>query len=153
MSWRSLQIKQNACAQDRVVLSLFKNKTVNYVGTDLDFANKLNIDSNSRNLIAIVNSSMWMSTFIDYVRTLLEPHKFETFYIGVNRYQILGNDTDINFDQSIDIGAHIINLLTTISMQQGYKVSKSDYFDNDRGHYMNFVQPVTWVYGTSSSNI
>jgi hypothetical protein len=96
---------------------------------------------------------MWLSTLIDRVRTLLEPNKFETFYIGVNRYQILGNDTDINFDQSCDSGAIITRLLTTISTQQGYKVSKSDYFDNDRGHYMNFVQPVTWVYGTSITDI
>jgi hypothetical protein len=148
-----VQLKQSACTQDRVVLSLFKNKTVNYVGTDFEFSKKLSVDSNSRNLIATVNSPMWVSDFINHVRTLLEPNKFETFYISVNRYLILGNDTDIIFDQSRDIGAHIINLLETISMQQGYKVSKSDYFDDDRGRHMNFVQPVTWVYGTSTSNI
>jgi hypothetical protein len=153
MSWRSLQIKQNACTQDRVVMNLFKNKTVCYVGRDLEFASKLNVDINAKNLIAIINSPYWLSACIDYVRSLLEIGRFETFYIGINRYHILGNDTDLKFDPNCDSGAHLINLLSQIATQQGYTVNQSSYFDDDLGRHMNFVQPVTWVYGTSTVNI
>jgi len=153
MSWRSLQIKQNACTQDQVILNLFKNKIVRYVGRDLEFAAKLDTNDNAKHLIAIINSPLWLSTWIDRVRSLLEVSRYETFYIGVNRYHIIGNDTNLKFDTNCDSGMHIINLLSKIATQQGYTVTQSDYFDDDLGRHMNFVQPVTWVYGTSINNI
>jgi hypothetical protein len=153
MSWRYLQLEQKTCLQDQVVLDLFKNKVVKYIGRDVEFAAMLNTNPDSRHVVAVLNSSMWLSEMIDAVRGLLEPEKFKTFYIGVNRYQILGNDTTLTFDQQIASGATIINLLTNIAQKQEYAVLKSGYFDNDQGRYMNYVQPLTWIYGTSTSNI
>jgi hypothetical protein len=153
MSWRSLQLKQKTCSQDETVLGLFKNKTVNYTGTDVEFAALLDIDINSKHLIAVLNKSLWLSEIINQVKQLLVPNKLETFYISINRYQVRGNDTDLTFDQHLESGAIIINLLTNIAQKQGYSVVKSGYFDNDRGRYMNYVQPVTWIYGTPTTDI
>ena len=153
MSWRSLQLKQKACSQDQVVLEVFKNKKVKYIGADVEFAAMLDLDAHSQHLVYVINQPLWLSEMIDKVKKLLVPNEFKTFYISVNRYQIIGNDTDITFDRGIDSGATIINLLTNIVQKQGYSVIKSDYFDNDQGRHMNFVQPVTWIYGTSTNNI
>ena len=153
MSWRSLQLKQKACSQDQAVLELFKNKKVKYIGKDVEFAAMLDLDVNSQHLVSVINDPLWLSEMIDTVKQLLVPNEFETFYISVNRYLIIGNDTDISFDRHIDSGATIINLLTSIAQKQGYAVIKSDYFDNDKGRHMNFVQPVTWIYGSSTTNI
>lgn len=153
MSWRSLQLRQKACSQDQVVLELFKNKKVKYIGADFEFAAMLDLDAQSQHLVYVINQPLWLSEMLDKVKKLLVPNEFKTFYISVNRYQIVGNDTDITFDRRIDSGATIINLLTSIAQKQGYAVIKSDYFDNDRGRHMNFVQPVTWIYGTSTDNI
>ena len=153
MSWRSLQLRQKACSQDQVVLELFKNKKVKYFGTDIEFAAMLDLDVDSQHLVSVINRPLWLSEMIETVKQLLVPNKFETFYISVNRYQIIGNNTDITFDRRMDSGATIINLLTSIAQKQGYVVIKSDYFDNDRGRHMNFVQPVTWIYGSSTTNI
>lgn len=153
MSWRSLQLRQKACSQDQVVLELFKNKKVKYFGTDVEFAAMLDLDADSQHLVSVINRPLWLSEMIDTAKQLLVPNKFETFYVGVNRYQIIGNDTDITFDRRIDSGATIINLLTSIAQKQGYAVIKSGYFDNDQGRHMNFVQPVTWIYGSSTTNI
>jgi hypothetical protein len=153
MSWRSLQLRQKACSQDQVVLDLFKNKKVKYIGADFEFAAMLDLDAHSQHLVYVLNHPLWLSEMIDKVKKLLVPNEFKTFYISVNRYQIIGNDTDITFDRRVDSGATIINLLTNIAQKQGYAVIKSDYFDDDRGHHMNFVQPVTWIYGTSINNL
>lgn len=153
MSWRSLQLKQNACAQDQVVFSLFKDKSVKYIGTDLEFAERLTIDPDSENLMLILNKPLWLSEFIDTVRKHLIPGKYKTFYIGVNRYYIIGNDTDLKFSNALPSGLQILELINKISTEKGYSVKEQQYFDDDKGRYMNFVQPVTWAYGTQTDNI
>ena len=40
-----------------------------------------------------------------------------------------------------------------ICIKQNYTIKKQEYFDNDKGRYMNFVQPITWAYGTQTDNI
>ena len=57
------------------------------------------------------------------------------------------------FDPAIDSGQLLINLVTKIAKKKNYQIIKSGYFDQDLGRYMNFVQPVTWVYGTPTNNI
>lgn len=153
MSWRSLQLKQKACAQDELLLSLFQHKPVRYIGRDHDFAAKLQIDLTAKNLVAIINFPIWVSGLIDHVSNLLIPGELDEFYIGVNRYHILGNDTDIYFDPNQDSGAHVIDLLRKTARRNGYHVLQSDYFDADLGRHMNWAQPVTWVYGTSTTDL
>jgi hypothetical protein len=152
MSWRSVQIKQKACSQDLIIFDLFKNKKVKYVGKDQEFASRLALDDNATNLILIVNSGYWISDLINTIELHLE-NKYESFYIGINRYTINGNDTNLVFDPAIDSGQLLINLVTKIAKKKNYQIIKSGYFDQDLGRYMNFVQPVTWVYGTPTNNI
>jgi hypothetical protein len=111
MSWRITQLGDQPCDQDKLILNLFSNKTVNYVGPDIDFRLWLNHDIESENLILILNSPLWVSDVITTLQTHL-TNRVQTFYIGINRYQILGNDTDI-VDTGIDnFSTNLINFIT-----------------------------------------
>jgi hypothetical protein len=153
MSWRSVQLKQKSCVQDQVIQDLFKNKEVKYVGLDFEFAKKLKVSETAQNLVLILNSNCWLSTLIDQTTAEISQQSFDSIYISINRYRLIGNDTDLVFDNNIPSGKHLVDLLTKISLAQGYTVTKFGFFDNDLGRYMNFVQPVTWIYGTPTNNI
>lgn len=152
MSWRSIQIKQGSCTQDQIILDIFKNEPVKYQGKDLEFAEKLNVDPESKNLIVIINDIIWVSELIDNVSKLFD-RQYNKIYIGVNRYLIAGNDTDIEFNREIKSGQLITDLISRIATYRGYQINKVGFFDEDFGRFMNFVQPLTYVYATSTNPV
>jgi hypothetical protein len=146
MSWRSIQLGDQLCDQDQLILQLFANQTVNYVGTDIQFRQNLTHQETADNLVLIVNRPVWVSDIIDDCRKHLTKH-VNTFYIGINRYQLLGNNTSRKIKNTGNHGGDLIQFMKEVVSEQGFTVSKSGYYDHDRGQYFNFVQPLTWIYG------
>jgi hypothetical protein len=151
MNWRTTQLGSSLCNQDQLILNLFRDKKVQYIGSDLEFPKNLQQDSQSENLILIINSPLWVSELLDICKKYLID-SIDTFYIGINRYVIKGNDTCTEFYNSSQFGSDIINFVSRQLQQQGFIVTKSGSFDQDLGRYFNFVQPLTWVYGNKNSN-
>lgn len=145
-SWRSVQLGNDNCDQDNVILDLYNNVPVKYIGSDSEFASKLVLDENSQHIVAIFNTVGWVSDFVDFVLALKNA---QSFYLGVNRYTILGNDTNLVFDYSKSSGQAIIELVGKIL--PNFNIINSGFFDDDQGRYFNFVQPLTWIYATNSS--
>ena len=146
MSWRYTQLEDKNCDQDNIILDLFKNTTVKYLGSDNEFASRLNLDNNSTNIVAVINHPIWLSDLVDFINDL---NSAASFYIGINRYHILGNDTSIEFDKNKLSGENIINLIKSVAT--AHTIIKSGFFDEDQGRYFNFVQPLTWDYGTNNN--
>lgn len=147
MTWRYTQLGNDSCDQDKLILSLYENCPVRYIGTDYEFARKLNIDEQSKHTVAVFNTAGWLSGLISFVESL---RYCQSFYLGINRYVILGNDTTLAFDNSKPNGEQLISLVSAILPT--FDIAKSGYFDDDQGKYFNFVQPLTWVYATNKSN-
>lgn len=147
MSRRSVQLGNNLCDQDQLIINLFKNQSVKYVGSDYEFAQHLNIDNKSNNLILILDQPVWVSDLYKILyKNLLTP--VDKFYIGVNRYIILGNDTDIVIENTNQHGTDIIQTINKIITKLNYTIVDQGTCDNDRGRHFNFVQPLTWIYGS-----
>jgi hypothetical protein len=146
MSWRLAQLNKELCNQDSIILDLFAFKDVNYIGSDNEFKKMLNYNSASKNLILIVDRSVWCSDIIKMLHQHLK-HPIETFYIGLNRYCIKGNDTVQNFPNMGSHGDTIISMISDIVCALGYSVTNFGCYDNDLGKHFNFVQPLTWAYG------
>jgi len=151
MSWRSVQLGSNNCDQDNVILKLFDSQSVKYVGDDLEFAKHLNQDDRAENLILIINQSIWCSELISLCKTQLTD-SIKTFYIGINRYCVKGNDTTIDFKISENKGKDLIDFIDSQIQTYGYLTKLSGHFDLDQGRYFNFVQPLTWLYGNKTTN-
>jgi hypothetical protein len=147
-SWRYVQLENRLCDQDKVILNLFQDRPVKYVGNDKEFALNLNLDINSTSTIAIFNHSGWFSDLIDFVHASVVGTT--EFYVGINRYCLLGNDTQQYFKNgNSDV---LIDFIKSELSVLGYIITQSGFMDNDKGRYFNFVQPLTWVYGTNKSN-
>jgi hypothetical protein len=151
MSWRTTQLGKNLCDQDRIILDLFAGQKVNYVGNDHEFKQIINHCDQSTNLVLIVNRPAWLSDIVETCHKHL-AQEVSNFYISINRYQILGNDTNRTFEKSNHHGNNIINFVTALLNQQGFVVTRSGHYDHDAGRYFNFVQPLTWVYGNKITN-
>jgi hypothetical protein len=151
MSWRTTQLGDKSCDQDYLILDLFKGQTVNYVGSDFEFCRRLSHDTASTNLVLILNHPLWISDIVAACQKYLSS-KVKTFYLGVNRYQVLGNDTYRNIKRADNHSSELIQLITDLAQEQGFNVLKSGQHDQDLGRYFNFVQPLTWVYGHNNSN-
>lgn len=151
MSGRVTQLANELCEQDQLILDLFKDKLVKFVGSDLSFARNLSIDPMAANLVAIYNTEGWVSNLIDFITLHLCSKHYTNFYFGINRYQLIGNNTNLVFDSSTDSGQLIIDLIDTIAKKYGYQIQQSGYYDNDFGKKFNFIQPLTWVYGTAGN--
>jgi hypothetical protein len=151
MSWRNIQLGESQCDQDQLILKLFENCTVRCVGVDLEFAKKFSQSVDSKNLILVINKPVWLSELISTCNNYVN-NPVETFYIGINRYVIKGNDTDITVANTNNKGFDLINFVGQQLQKQGYTTVQSGHFDHDRGRYFNFVQPLTWLYGTKTSN-
>lgn len=149
MSWRSAQLDNQLCDQDIIILDLFQNKTVRYVGPDHEFADHLSINNSSSNLILILNRPVWLSEICAQIKNLLVS-PVDTFYIGINRYTVLGNDTNLKITHNNTHSDDIIDFIKQLVDNLNYTVVKSGSHNNDRGRYFNFVQPLTWVYGVSN---
>ena len=142
MTWRRTQLGQELCDQDRIILGLFNNVPVKYIGPRNGFEKHLVLDNSSDHTVAIFNHSAWLSELIKLVQSLANT---QSFYLGVNRYMLLGNDTNFKFDLHRPEGLQIIEFIG--DLLPNFTIVKSGYMDNDQGRYYNFVQPLTWVYG------
>ena len=151
MKWRTTQLGSSLCDQDQLILKLFDQHIVRYVGEDFEFAKNLNQSDDCENLILIINRPVWCSDIIKICNQQLID-TVQNFYIGVNRHVIKGNDTTAEIDNTDQYGIDVINFLKWQLQKQGYTVTKLGYFDHDQGRYFNFVQPLTWVYGNKNSN-
>ena len=145
MSWRSVQLGTSNCDQDEVILNLYKNVPVNYIGTDTEFAQKLTLDPLSKHAVAVFNKPSWLSDFINFVYDLKQ---YETFYLGINRYFILGNDTTLVYDTVNRTDSENLIFLVKQALPN-CNILQSGFYDNDKGRYFNFVQPLTWLYGAN----
>ena len=77
MSWRLTQLNQELCDQDRIILDLFSNKDVNYIGRDSEFKKLLNYNSSSKNLILMVDRNVWCSDIVKlFSQHLKYPPKY-----------------------------------------------------------------------------
>ena len=151
MSWRSIQLGQELCDQDKIILDLFQNKQVKYVGIDREFRQRLNTSTTAKNLVLVLNQNQWCSDIVKACQQHLDS-TIDKFYIGINRYIILGNDTNRNVQLTGQHGNDMVEFVSSIVSEQGFTVTKYGVFDNDLGRYFNFVQPLTWVYGTKATN-
>ena len=145
MSWRTVQLGDSNCDQDQIILDFYGNLAVNYIGNDPEFAKKLTIDANSEHAVAVFNQPGFLSEFIDFVQQLAQ---YKTFYLGVNRYFILANDTTLTYD-SVNKADSENLFLTVKRVLPNCNIVQSGSFDDDQGRYFNFVQPLTWVYATN----
>lgn len=146
---RLLQLGDQLCDQDRLILELFKNKSVHYDGHDLIFANHLNQTGRKNNLVLIINSPFWLSELINKINSSC-CEDFESCYIAINRYYLLGNDTLPNLSILPNIGETLIKLITDCLATKNFIVQKYGHKDHDHGKHFNFVQPLTWIYATNS---
>jgi len=144
MSWRSVQLGNSNCDQDQIILDLYKDVAVDYIGNDTEFAEKLDINPNSEHAVAVYNQQGYLSDFIQFIRPLV---KYKTFYLGINRYFILANDTTLTYDSINKTDSE--NLILTVKRILNCNIMQSGTVDNDKGRYFNFVQPLTWVYATN----
>lgn len=145
MSWRFIQLGNGLCDQDLIIMKLFENQPVKYIGNDHEFKQKLQTSADAENLVLILNTPMWISEIIKTCqRELVDPIK--TCYIGVNRYHVLGNDTAKVFDIADDRSVDILNFITGITTNLGFAIIQSGYYTEDLGQRFNFVQPLTWIY-------
>jgi hypothetical protein len=149
MSLRQTQLDDQLCNQDLIILDLFKNKSVKYVGIDYEFAQHLRIDQSSKDLILILNQPLWLSEVCTQIKNLL-IESTDTFYIGINRYTVLGNDTNLQIKHSRTHSDTLINFVKQFVADLKYTVVDSGAYNNDRGRYFNFIQPLTWVYGVAN---
>ena len=147
MTWRLVQLDNALCEQDQVILSIYKDRPVKYIGHDNEFAKKLLIDIDSKDVVAIFNTDGWLSDLVSFIKNLSEYH---SFYLGINRYVIQGNDTNFVFESTESNGQQLLKLVSMILPQ--FNVIKSGYFDDDQGKYFNFIQPLTWIYAANKSH-
>jgi hypothetical protein len=144
MSWRSVQLGNNLCDQDQLIVDLFQENPVKYIGNDVEFARHLNCVESADNLILTINCAHWVSDILKICQTHLTD-KIECVYLSINRYCVIGNDTEILVDDLVSLLAHAVE-------QYGFEIVKKSQIEKDLGRYFNFVQPLTWVYGTKITN-
>lgn len=142
MSWRTTQLDDALCDQDQLIIKLFSGNDVRYVGNDAEFSRHLQCNPNSENLVLIINQPLWLSDILSMCRTQL-TNRTKNFYIGVNRYLILGNDTNIS-------GTDILDCIKQFIIKLDFKITQSSCLERDLGRRFNFVQPLTWIYGNQS---
>lgn len=148
MNLRTIQLANKLCDQDRIIIEMFGDRPVKYIGRDNEFSKNLNTDINSKSVIAVFNQQGWLSDLLGFIE--LSIKNCEEFYIGINRYQILGNNTIYKFDTGSS--ESLLKCIEELLTKLGYVITKSGSMDNDQGKYFNFIQPLTWIYGTNKSN-
>lgn len=151
MSWRSTQLNGQLCDQDKKILDLFGNDPVRYIGNDLEFAKYLNVQPTAPRIVLIFDRAQWLHNIVKQCQQYLTAD-IKEFYIGINRYSILGNNTDMILIGQGQAGSDIIRILEKIVNGCGFTVTDQGHFDNDQGRYFNFVQPLTWIYGHNATN-
>lgn len=150
MSWRSVQLRGDLCAQDEKILRLFERQPVRYVGNDIEFANHLVCDDESTNLILVINRDVWCSEILQALKSNMID--VTTFYISINRYRVLGNDTSFIPSVGKSRGEQIVDFISHCLAGLGFTIDDFGLNDDDRGKMFNFIQPLTWTYGHQAPN-
>jgi hypothetical protein len=145
MTWRTVQLKDGTCDQDKIILNIFGQRPVNFVGPDEEFKAMLTIDANSNCLVLIINHHVWFS---DIVKLCAEhiTNNINEVYIGINRYYLLGNDTKNSISSESSAGADILSAVKQYAIPQDFNLVNQGTYDNDLGTAFNFVQPLTWIH-------
>jgi hypothetical protein len=144
MSWRATQLGNTLCSQDRFIIDLFQGQSVQYIGDDSEFSKHLTCNTAANKLVLIINKPLWLSNILEICKQHL-TEDIDYFYLSVNRYMILGNDTNFT-------GCDIIELIGQVVHDIGFEVLRASKIERDLGRYFNFVQPLTWIYGTKTTN-
>jgi hypothetical protein len=63
---------------------------------------------------------------------------------------VLGNDTNLQITHSRTPSDALIIFVKQVVTDLNYTVVNSGAYNNDRGRYFNFIQPLTWVYGVAN---
>ena len=151
-TWRKTQLGNDLCDQDRIILDLVKDRSVRIHGDHYDFAHHLCLDHRSDFLIILFTRPLWLSEIQQTIHDNL-AQDINSLYIGINRYIVLGNDTDsIYKDSNIGRGPQILDVLHKFIVRYGFFVRRQGTMDHDQGRYFNFVQPLTWLYAERETN-
>lgn len=152
MSWRTIQLGDTTCDQDRKLLDFINQRPVRIHGNHAGFDQFCSVDPHSDFCVIFLNTPAWLSEIRDDLcQYLAAPTKH--LYVGINRYQIIGNDVGpcpINHgsNHSQQILTWIDHLLTTL----GFETLQQGHIDRDLGRFFNFVQPLTWIYAERATN-
>jgi len=146
MSWRAAQLGTDLCDQDLLVQQLIGSYKVRLHGEDCGFYQFCEVDPTSDFCLIFLNSPMWLSEIKQKCANFL-AYPTNRVYIGINRYQIKGNDTSY-WPSTVDVayGLQILDWLSYCLKDLGFTPQQQGHFDRDQGRYFNFVQPLTWIY-------
>jgi hypothetical protein len=150
MNWRKIQLGSELCDQDRLILNLVGHDPVKIHGGPCEgFANYVQLDDQSSVCLIFFNRPLWLSEILDLCAEYLSQPT-SRLYIGINRYQVKGNDTLLDYkdliDNNIGHGHSILKVVSQHLSTLGFRTIKMGCLENDQGKYFNFVQPLTWVY-------
>jgi hypothetical protein len=152
MTWRDVQLGSNLCDQDRLILDLVQERSVRIHGDNTGFDRFCNIDPQSDFGLIFFNRSLWLSEIRQQLRDF-SAKNIKCLYVGINRYQIKGNDTSYSSKNQNDTpGVELLCWLEHCLAEIGFSVKKKGFFDEDRGRFYNFVQPLTWLYAEYATN-
>ena len=148
-TWRAAQLEDRTCDQDQIILDIFDKRPVKYVGDTDEFRYKLNTDPNSNSVILIINHPVWFSDIVKICQQHIADATHE-IYISINRYHLLGNDTEHIMNNDSTAGVNILNAIKQYAVPARFELIKQGTYDQDLGRYFNFVQPLTWMYCRAS---
>lgn len=153
MSWRDIQLQGTFCDQDNKILELIASRTVRIHGDCQGFDSYCRINDQSEFCLIFFNQPIWCSEIQDKCGEYLSD-TVQQCYIGINRYQILGNDLKDNLALTslAPSGNAILDFLVSCTTPLGFVEKDRGTFDLDQGRYFNFVQPLTWIYLEHETN-
>lgn len=152
MTWRDVQLGSDLCDQDRLILDLIQRRSVRIHGHSMGFDKFCDIDSQSDFGLIFFNQPLWLS---EIKQQLLDfsAKNIKYLYVGINRYQVKGNDTSHSPENQNDTpGVELLCWLEHCLTEIGFSVKKKGFFDEDKGRFYNFVQPLTWLYAEYATN-
>lgn len=145
MNWRTTQLGDQLCDQDQVILDLVAGRPVRVHGNHNGFDRWIQIDDHSDFCLIFINQPFWLSQVRDFCVQHMRPGTRQV-YIGINRYQIKGNDTDYQAPPHLSPGQALLRWLGMLLEHQGFIIRSQNCLERDRGRYFNAVQPLTWIY-------
>lgn len=145
-SWRTAQLGTDLCDQDQLIKQLIGSYKVRLHGEHCGFYQFCEIDPASDFCLIFLNKPMWLSEIKKRCASFLS-YPTNRVYIGINRYQIKGNDTSYR-SSTLDVayGPQLLGWLSECLKELGFTPQQQGHYDYDRGRHFNFVQPLTWIY-------
>lgn len=153
MNWRDIQLQGELCDQDYKILELTRSHAVRIHGDSKGFDRYCQLNNQSAFCLIFFNEPIWLSEIKDKCREYLTD-TVQQCYIGINRYQILGNDLkDYQAQTSPDsLGNAMLDFVVSCTTPLSFIEKGRGTFDLDHGRYFNFVQPLTWTYIEHATN-